>query len=292
MISSNLIQTFQLDVSNLRGRILRLDTTINDILSRHKYPEPVLQLTGEATILALLLSSMLKYDGIFTLQTSGNGPVSMLVADIADKGTIRACARYDAEAIPTVVPNPKDLMGEGYLAFTVDQGPDTEQYQGIVELTGTNLQDCVQHYFMQSEQITTGIRMALSRGADGKWRGGAIMLQRLPEQVQAVTGESQEDDWRRTMILMQSCTDEELLDSSLTQNDLLFRLFHEEEVRVFDPEPVHEGCRCSRERAENIIGMLSPEEKQEMTVDGIMQVKCEFCDREYDFQDTVKDLSI
>jgi molecular chaperone Hsp33 len=289
----DLIQTFQLDVSNLRGRILRLDSVIDEILHRHEYPEPVLRLTGEATVLALLLSSMLKYDGIFTLQTSGDGPVSMLVADIADKGTVRACARFNAEEIPADVPNPKALMGKGYLAFTVDQGPDTEQYQGIVELTGETLQECVQHYFAQSEQIATGLRMAISRGADGKWRAGAIMLQRLPEQKQSIgEGEGQEDDWRRAMILLQSCTDEELVDPTVSQNDLLFRLFHEEEVRVYDPEPIHEGCRCSRERAENIIGMLSPEERDEMTVDGIIQVKCEFCDREYDFQDSVKDLSI
>ncbi|MDB5491841.1 MAG: Hsp33-like chaperonin, partial [Micavibrio sp.] len=270
-MTSNLIQTFQLDVSNLRGRILRLDSAIDDILTRHGYPDPVLHLTGEATVLALLLSSMLKYDGIFTLQTSGDGPVSMLVADVADKGTVRACARFRPEEIPADVPNPKTLMGTGYLAFTVDQGPDTEQYQGIVALPGESLQECVQHYFTQSEQITTGLRMAISRGADGKWRAGAIMLQRLPEQAKDV-GEGTQDDWRRAMILLQSCTDEELIDFTMSQNDLLFRLFHEEEVRVYDPEPIHEGCRCSPERAADIIAMLSPEERVEMTVDSVMQV--------------------
>lgn len=290
-MSSNLIQTFQLDVSNLRGRILRLDSAIDDILRRHEYPDPVLHLTGEATVLALLLSSMLKYDGIFTLQTSGDGPVSMLVADVAEKGTVRACARFDKDKIPADVGSIRSLLGKGYLAFTVDQGPDTEQYQGIVELAGDTLQESVQHYFAQSEQITTGLRMAVSRDADGKWHAGAIMLQRLPEQNQQA-GEGQEDGWRRAMILLQSCTDEELVDTAMSQNDLLFRLFHEEEVRVYDPEPIHEGCRCSRERAENIIGMLSPEEKAEMTVDGQVQVKCEFCDREYDFQASLKDLSI
>lgn len=281
-MTSNLIQTFQLDVSNLRGRILRLDSAIDGILGRHHYPEPVLHLTGEATVLALLLSSMLKYDGVFTLQTSGDGPVSMLVADVADKGTVRACARFRAGDIPAKVQNPKALLGQGYLAFTVDQGQDTERYQGIVQMGGETLQECVQHYFSQSEQITTGLRMAISRGVDGQWRAGAIMLQRLPEQAREV-GEGMEDNWRRAMILLQSCTDAELVDPAMSQNDLLFRLFHEEQVRVYDPEPVREGCRCSRERAGNIIDMLSPAERVEMTVDGRMQVKCEFCDREYDF---------
>lgn len=281
-MSDDLIQTFQLEGPNLRGRVLRLSTAIDGILKRHQYPDPVTQLTGEATVLTLLLSSMLKYDGIFTLQTQSDGPVSMLVADLAQKSTVRACARFKAEEIPARIANPKDLMGEGYLAFTVDQGPETEQYQGIVALTGDSLQECVQHYFSQSEQITTAIRMALGKDAQGAWRAGAIMLQRLPEQA-AKIGEAQEDDWRRAMILMQSCKDNELLDPSLSQNDLLFRLFHEEDIRVYDPEVIHEGCRCSIDRAQNIIGMMSMEDLQDMTVNGKIQVTCEFCDREYNF---------
>ncbi len=281
-MNDNIVQTFQLEDSNLRGRILRLGSSINDILTRHAYPDPVSRLTGEAAILSLLLSSMLKYDGIFTLQTQSDGPVSMLVADITRRGVVRACAKFDAglvsdDALPT------SLLGQGHLAFTVDQGDDTERYQGIVSLTGDSLQDSVQHYFNQSEQIATGIRIAVNRNAAGEWRAGAIMLQRLPEQGHPDDGEAHEDDWRRAMVLLQSCKDDELLDEGLSQNDLLFRLFHEGGVRVYDPLPVEEGCRCSQERADHILDMMSDEDRQEMIVDGKITVTCEFCSREYIF---------
>jgi len=282
ILTDNLVQSFQLEESGLRGRILRLGSAIHDIIDRHNYPEPVSYLTGEAAILALLLSSMLKYDGIFTLQTQGDGPVSMLVADITRRGVVRACAKFDIEADMKNIANPIDLLGQGHLAFTVDQGEDMEHYQGIVSLTGESLQDSVQHYFAQSEQIATGIRIAVGRTADG-WRAGAIMLQRLPEQQHDI-GEAEEDSWRHAMVLLQSCTDEELLNTALSHNDLLFRLFHENGVRVYDPSPVEEGCRCSAERAENILDMMSEDERRDMIVDGKIIVTCEFCNREYRFE--------
>lgn len=283
MTEDNLIQTFQLEQSNLRGRILRLGSVIDDLLRRHDYPAQVLQLTGEAAAMALMLSSMLKYEGIFTLQIQGDGPVDMVVADVVNHGNIRACARYKKDAEIPELSNPMLLLGKGYLAFTVDQGPDTEKYQGIVALSGKTLQDSIQHYFAQSEQITTGLRYLLSRGPDGRWRAGGIMLQRLPEQSGAGRGEAHEDDWRRAMVLLQSCTDAELLDPDLSQNDLLFRLFHEEGIRVFDPVPVRDQCRCSAERAENILRMISSAERAEMTIEGKLVVTCEFCNRAYGF---------
>lgn len=283
MTEDNLIQTFQLEQSNLRGRILRLGSVIDDLLQRHDYPAQVLQLTGEAAAMALMLSSMLKYDGIFTLQIQGDGPVDMVVADITDHGNIRACARYKKDEEIPELSNPMLLMGKGYLAFTVDQGPDTDKYQGIVALSGKTLQDSIQHYFAQSEQITTGLRYLLARGDDGRWRAGGIMLQRLPEAKGGDRGEAHEDDWRRAMVLLQSCTDQELLDPELSQNDLLFRLFHEEGVRVFDPVPVRDQCRCSAERAENILRMVSAAERADMTIEGKLVVTCEFCNRAYGF---------
>jgi len=286
-MDDNLFQTFQLEGSSLRGRILRMGTSIHDILDRHGYPDGVSVLTGQAAVLALLLSSMLKYDGIFTLQTSGDGPVSMLFSDITRRGVVRACATYDPTRLRDGDQDLTSLMGTGHLAFTVDQGEDMERYQGIVSLTGGSLQDSVQHYFTQSEQIATGIRIAVGRDADGQWRAGGIMLQRLPEEGGINNpGEGEEDDWRRTMILLQSCKDEELLDANLTQNDLLFRLFHEEGVRVYEPTPVEEGCRCFQERAERIIATMSDEDRYDMTVDDRITVTCEFCSREYIFDET------
>jgi molecular chaperone Hsp33 len=283
-MNDDLIETFQLDSSNLRGRILRVGPALDSLLKRHSsYPDPVTRLTGETACIALMLSSMLKYDGIFTLQLQGDGPVSMVVADITNQGVMRACAKYKKsgeEIFP--VSNPLLLMGKGHLAFTVDQGEDMERYQGIVTLSGKNFQDLIQHYFSQSEQITTGIRFAMDKTPDGFWRAGAIILQRLPEQKEN-SGEAEEDDWRRAMTLLHSCTDKELLDPDLPQNDLLFRLFHEEGVRVYDPVPVRDRCRCSQERAENILRMISSAERQDMAIEGKIVVTCEFCNRQYGF---------
>ena len=287
-MQDNIVQTFQLEDSNLRGRILRMGSAMNDILERHAYPDSVSRLTGEAAMLALLLSSMLKYDGIFTFQTQSDGAVPMLVADITRRGVVRACAKFDAEAVEGKGSG-GDLLGEGHLAFTVDQGDETERYQGIVALTGDSLQDSVQHYFTQSEQIATGIRIAVGRDVDGKWRGGAIMLQRLPEQGAQEEGEAHEDDWRRAMVLLQSCTDAELLDKNLSQDDLLFRLFHEGGVRVYGPQAVEEGCRCSRDRANHILDMMSDEDRHDMVVDDKIVVTCEFCNRDYVFEGDVLD---
>lgn len=280
-MNDNIVQTFQLEDSNLRGRIVRLGSVMDDLLTRHAYPDSVSYLTGEVAVLALLLSSMMKYDGIFTLQTQSDGPVSMLVADITHHSVMRACAKFDPA---TLDGDAAHLLGEGHLAFTVDQGDDTERYQGIVSLTGNGLQDSVQHYFTQSEQIATGIRIAVGRTESGQWRGGAIMLQRLPEQGSTDDGEAHEDDWRRAMVLLQSCTDAELLDETLAHDDLLFRLFHEGGVRVYDPLAVEEGCRCSQERANHILDMMPREDRQDMVVDGQITVTCEFCNRHYVFE--------
>lgn len=282
MVDDNLIQTFHLETSNLRGRILRLGSVMDGILKRHDYPAPVTHLTGEAAGMSLLLSSMLKYEGIFTLQVQGDGPVAMVVADVTHHGDIRACARCLKDADITNAAKPMALLGKGYLAFTVDQGEDMERYQGIVDLTGGNFQECIQHYFSQSEQIATGMRFALGQDSTGQWRAGGIMLQRLPEQGHQ-QGEANEDDWRRVMILLQSCSDGELLDADLSQNDLLFRLFHEEGIRVYDPLPVRDVCRCSQERAENILRAIPAEERADLTVEGKLIVTCEFCNRVYTF---------
>lgn len=274
------IQTFQIEKSGLRGRIIRLGHVIDTMLARHNYPEPVARLTGEAALLALQLSSMLKYDGIFTLQAQGDGPVSMVVADVSEHGVVRACARFNAEKIGNEA-RPMTLFGTGYIAFTVDQGGDTERYQGIVSLTGDSLQDSIQHYFSQSEQLMTGVRIALCR-VDGHWRGGGIMLQKIPDDGGAPQGEATEDDWRRAMVLLQSCTEVEMTDPALPAEDLLFRLYHEDGVRVYPAISVRESCRCSQERADHIVAMMSSEERTEMTIDGKIVVTCEFCSRSYD----------
>ncbi len=292
----NVIQTFQLDTSSLRGRAVRLGDALNDILGPHDYPNPVAHLVAETVTLALLLSSMLKYEGIFTLQTKGDGPVSMLVADVTTSGEIRGCASFDPERVEqarvqlSALKTPESsrnhlaqYLGKGHIAFTVDQGDQAERYQGIVELQGSSLVDCVQHYFNQSEQMGTGIKMAIGQ-RDGLWRGGGVMLQKMPEDdgySETSKGNLDEDDWRRAMILMESCTDDELLDADLHSNMLLFRLFHEEGVRVFEPISVTKSCRCSEEKVQGVLAMMTAEDLDYMEKDGNIVMRCEFCSHEY-----------
>lgn len=295
----DLIQPFQLEESNLRGRIIRIGTMLDEILSAHDYPYPVAHLVAETASLAILLSFMLKYDGIFTLQTTGDGPIKMLVADVTSEGEVRACAAFDEDrverarqqltALKTVESSQNHLaqyMGKGYIAFTVDQGEYTDRYQGIVELQGSSLVDCVQHYFKQSEQIATGIKMAAGL-RDGKWRAGGIMLQRLPEAeagaINPPRTNVEEDDWRRSMIFMDSCTDDEFLDPALDPNTLLYRLFHEEGVRVYEPMALKKGCRCSQDKVEAVLATMSEDDIDFMDRDGEIEMNCEFCSRSFVF---------
>ncbi|HEV7368049.1 Hsp33 family molecular chaperone HslO [Arenibaculum sp.] len=290
-LDDDVIQTFQLDTSHLRGRFVRLGGVLDEILSRHAYPEPVADLLGQTITLAVALAGMLKYDGIFTLQAKGDGPVGMIVADVTSAGDLRGYAHFDEDRVADLAPGANSipaLLGKGYLAFTVDQGENTERYQGIVELTGATLTESVNHYFRQSEQLETGMTVTVARqGSEGEgWRGGALLLQRMPEEGGTlVRASDDEDDWRRAMVLMSSATPAELTDPRLPANDLLFRLFHEEGVRVWPPVPVRAGCRCSRERVSTVLRSLPRSEIEELKVDGQVQVTCQFCSNTYGFDD-------
>jgi molecular chaperone Hsp33 len=298
----DLIQPFQIDPFALRGRLVRLGPAIDHILSQHAYPEPVAAMLGEAITLAVLLAGALKYDGVFTLQTKGDGPIRLIVADVSTDGAVRGYAQYDEAKLDAAtgggaaspglsVPR---LLGSGYIAFTVDQGEDTDRYQGIVELSGATLADCAQHYFRQSEQIQAGIKLAVARaeprteqdpaGPGAAWRAGGLMLQRVPpEGGYGVIADDVEDGWRRTMVLMSSATADELVDPGLTPHRLLFRLFHEDGVRVYDTHPLAARCRCSRERIETILRAFPADELDDMAKDRVTTVTCEFCSTRYTF---------
>ena len=188
-------------------------------------------------------------------------------------------------------PSVPELIGSGYIAFTVDQGEHTERYQGIVELTGSNLAECAQHYFRQSEQIQAGIKLSVARsGENGAWRAGGLMLQRVPpEGGYTVIADDVEDGWRRAMVLMSSATPDELVDPELSPRRLLFRLFHEDGVRVFETHKLAARCRCSRERIAGILRSLPREDVEEMRSDPVTTVTCEFCNTTYHF--TADDLA-
>ena len=284
------IQPFSIEGHGVRGRLVRLSDVADRIIRQHDYPDSVARLLAEMMAMTAALAAALKYEGVFTLQTSGDGPVKLMVVDLTSAGAMRGYAQFDAAkvaAIPLKEASLPRLHGKGYLAFTVDQGSHTDRYQGIVELDGATLTDCVHHYFRQSEQLQAGFKVAASRGDDG-WRAGAIMLQRLPqENVPRFDGgmaaEVADDAWRRAFVLMASCTDRELLDTGIPATDILYRLFHEDGVRAQAAQGVQAKCRCSRQRVETVLKAMTAEELADLQIDGQLQVTCEFCNARYDF---------
>lgn len=289
----DLIRPFQIAPFALRGRLVRLGPVLDRIVGGHGYPDAVAAMLGEAAALAALLAGALKYEGVFTLQTKGDGPIGLMVADVTSSGAVRGYAQFDAASLERVgaagnsVPR---LLGAGYLAFTVDQGEHTERYQGIVELVGATLAECAHHYFRQSEQIEAGIRVAARRGAAG-WRAGAVMIQRLPDEggfaeESEQTEDASDDGWRHALMLLGTCTDDELTAGDVDADALLFRLFHEGGVRVYPAQPLEARCRCSRQRIERVLRSLPKDDLDHLAVEGMVAVTCEFCSTVYSFSES------
>jgi molecular chaperone Hsp33 len=300
--ADDLIQPFQIESHALRGRLVRLGPSIDAILSAHDYPEPVAALLGETVTLAALFADAMKFEGILTIQTKSDGPVNLLVADVTSTGDIRGYAGYDPEKLSAALSGPVEatvplLLGSGYLAFTVDQGPHTERYQGIVELIGATLADCAHHYFRQSEQLDAAIQLAAGRvGGEpaGAWRAGGLMLQHLPpeggkaEHNWDIDAQLDADGWRESVVLMGTATGDELLGPQLSPRDLLYRLFHEVGVRVYRPKTLMQNCRCSREKVRNTLASLPRAEVEDCKEEnsGEVVVTCQFCNAAYRFDDT------
>jgi len=290
--SHDLVQPFLLESSGIRGNLVRLGPVVNEILTRHDYPQPVAAILGEMLTLTTMLGGLIKFAGVFSLQTKGDAAIGTMVADVTSNGTLRGYAGFSAERLAAAQARRaggdgqelgvRELLGKGYLAFTADPGPPAERYQGIVELIGGSLAECLQHYFRQSEQIQSGLLVATGRIA-GAWRAAGLVLQRLPEATPGHGHPVDEDAWRRAMVLLASCTRSELLAAELPANDLLYRLFHEEGVRVFRRRGVQAGCRCSRQRLEKTLRALPRAQVEELRVDGVVVVTCEFCNRRYRF---------
>ena len=298
-VSDDFVRTFRLDTAGVRGRQVRLGHALDTILAQHDYPQPVSNLLGELIALAALLSSTIKYDGVFTVQTSSNGLLSMMVADVTSTGALRGYAEFDADALAALPAandenSAQNLLGVGHLAFTVDQKLGSNRYQGIVALEGASLSDCAHNYFHQSEQIATVIQLAAER-SNGCWRAGALMVQREPADGgnnrplgheawpetlgTPLVDQETEEEWRRVAVLMCSVTAGELLDPTLASDRLLLRLFHEETVRAYSPRPLTFGCRCSRDRMEATIKGLPRDEIEKLIVDRRVIVTCQFCNK-------------
>ncbi|PLX37532.1 MAG: Hsp33 family molecular chaperone [Hyphomicrobiales bacterium] len=298
---------------DIRGRTVRLGPLLDSILLRHAYPPAVSRLLGEAMALTALLGTAMKIDGRFQLQTSTDGPVSMIVVDYRVPEAIRPYARFDADAVAAAERDgratPADLLGHGHLAMTVDPGAGMQRYQGVVALSGQSLEDVAHDYFAQSEQIPTRVRLAVAEtmirngdGAKAGWQAGGILIQFLPDSPErlrrgdlhpgdapdgaATTGEVEDDAWLEARSLVETVEDHELTDPGLALETLLFRLYHERGVRVFSPQPLIDRCGCSRDRVAEMLARFQPEERAEMIVDGEIVVTCEFCSSHYHFDPT------
>lgn len=286
---------FHIDNGAFRGRLVRMNEVINTILNKHKYPLPISAVLAEAVVLAAMLASNLKYKGLFTLQTQSNGPVSLLVVDVTSEGKIRAYARFDEQRLAhsqqlrktdgQIEPAPH-LMGEGHLAFTVDQGPDTELYQGVVDLQGKTMSELALRYFKQSEQIDTWLQLYLKapEGDSQSWQAAGLMLQKLPE----IGGKIQEGDdlnaqWEEAKVFAESLREDEIFDAELSSAELLHRLFHANNLVISKSIDYSFGCRCSREKLLNTLSGFSPEEIESMVEKNKITAECSFCSEKYSF---------
>lgn len=297
---------FDIKPLGVRGRMVRLGSVLDHILSRHDYPMAPSAVLAEAVALAAMFGSMLKFDGKFILQTSTDGPVSMLVADFVSPNLVRGYARVDQEKLAALEASgeltPQAIIGNGHLALTVDQGPDMDRYQGIVGLQDATLSDAAHEYFRQSEQVPTFLKLAAGplvgrAGAAPSWRAGAIMIQHLPDDggispMQAHSGDNPEgegeevvedDRWVKARYLLDTVEDHELLDPLLSSERVLFRLFHEDGVTVYPELTFERYCSCSADRLQDILSRMPDEDRAHMAEDGQVKVKCEFCSTEYTF---------
>jgi molecular chaperone Hsp33 len=267
-----------------RGRLVRIGPALDAILANHAYPPVLEQLLAEALALTALLGSLLKDPGgQMTLQAqTESGIVDLLVCDYLG-GQLRGYVRHDAERLAEAGPNPNlfSLFGRGYLAITFDQPASDERYQGIVPLEGESLAHAAESYFTQSEQIPSIVRLA-ARKSEAGWVAGGLLFQHLPE------GEEGRDrlhtrldhpEWGHVAVLAGSVKDEELTDPGLPLDDLVWRLFHEEEeVRTLEPVALARGCRCDPDYVKSVIARFPPEERAAMVGDdGFIRVDCAFC---------------
>ena len=296
---------FQLDHSDIRGRVVRLDGTLESVLKQHDYPPEVEALVAEATLLTALIGHAIKLRWKLSLQIRGDGPVSMIATDYygptegGEPARLRAYASFDPDADLTGA-DPFSLVGDGYFAILIDQGAGTVPYQGITPIAGTSLSACAETYFAQSEQLPTRFQLSFGNstlpGEEAAWRAGGVMLQMMPKASPSVQPEpvdgllshrdlvdgDEGENWNRVNLLLDTVEEIELIGPQVAPTDLLIRLFHEEQPRVFDPQPLRFGCSCSADRVRQSLSIYSAEDIAEMTTEeGVLTADCQFCGAHY-----------
>lgn len=301
---------FQLDNSDIRGRVVRLDGALDLVLGQHDYPPVIEALVAEAALLTALIGQSVKLRWKLSLQVRGSGPARLIATDYygpAEDGQparIRAYASYDVDRLDLLA-EPFSQIGDGYFAVMIDQGEGMVPYQGFTPIAGKSLSDCAETYFAQSEQLPTRFALTFGRsqipGGAAHWRGGGVMLQHMPVvggsvAADAGSGESgllhhtdilagqENENWHRANLLLDTVEELELIGPSVTPADLLVRLFHEETPRVFDAQTVHFGCSCSPDKVRSAMSIYSAKDIRTMTtVAGVVTADCQFCGAHYQF---------
>ncbi|XBQ16172.1 MAG: Hsp33 family molecular chaperone [Oceanicaulis sp.] len=295
------VTTFQLEGRSVRGRVVRLGRTADLILSSHDYPESVARLIGEAALIAALIGDSLKFKGKLIVQASGpgstgrqvegEGAVAFVVADYVPGEGVRGYAKFDADRVKTLETvhggpvGAEMLLGGGHFAMTVDPGPGMERYQGVTEISGDSLLHSAEHYFAQSEQVPSRLRLAVGRqmleGGQTLWRAGGALIQRIAGDE--ARGDASAD-FDHARALFDTLEDDELIDPSVSSGRLLYRLFHEEGVRIEESRPVERRCTCERERLAELLARFPSEDREHMSrQDGTVAMTCEYCNREWAF---------
>ena len=282
MHDGDTLRRFVFERFPVRGYVVRLDAAWRALTEHHVYPDTIRDTLGEAAAATMLLAATLKFEGLLTLQVQGPGPMHLLVVQATHRMALRGVARWHGE-LPVVRPSLEALSGGGRLTVTVENADQSSRYQGVVPLSGLRIADCFEGYFARSEQLPT--RLWLTATADG---AAGLLLQRLPSGASASSEElehsaaSGDEDWNRILHLASTLSDAEL--AALPSSELLRRLFHEEDVRVFEPGPVFFQCNCSRERVSGILRALGAGEVRDILRErGAVEVRCEFCNRAWQY---------
>ncbi len=288
----DLVAAFQIEGQPARGRIVRLGSVVDDILKRHDYPEPIANLLGETCALAALVGASLKFEGRLIVQAQGDGPVSYVVADYDTSGGLRGYCKFDPAKVAKVSagfirPGARTLIGEGVFIMTMDPQNLKDRYQGVTAIEGETLALCAEQYFAQSEQVPTKVRLAVGElqvGDAKTWRAGGMMIQNIAEDD---ARGSTADAWTRAQMLFETLGEDELVDPTIAPETLLYRLYHEDGVRMFEPKRLRAYCRCSEDR---VLGMLRAFPAADLTdmiePDGLIHVTCEYCSRGYKIEPT------
>ena len=307
--SEDKILPFQLDLSDIRGRLTRLDKTLNDILSQHSYPPVVEALVAEATVITALIGQTINLKWKLSLQIRGNGPIKLIATDYfapsknGELGTIRAFASFNEPNLNIGEKNPFEQLGKGYFAVLIDQGPNTEPYQGITPLTGGSLHKCAETYFAQSEQLATRFALTIGKSQTKtkkiSWQAAGLIIQKMPKKTaHGVVKEEgstnkllasadllqgqESENWSRVNFHIDTVEELELMGPHISKIQLLDRLFHEENPRVFEAQSIKFGCTCSADKVRNTMSMYSSKDIETMTTaDGEVTADCQFCGAHY-----------